>query len=109
MARASARMLARQMIRIHHIIGGSPLRILVTGVGGFAGSHLADELLKSDGCEVWGALLTPDRPHYLDQRVKVIIANLCSPAEVNDLLKTVRPDRVYHLAGQAFVPQSWTD
>lgn len=83
------------------------MRILVTGVGGFAGSHLADELLKSEGCELWGALLTPDRPRYLDPRVKIAVANLIDPAQVDDLLESIQPERIYHLAGQAFVPQSW--
>ncbi|MBM4422806.1 MAG: GDP-mannose 4,6-dehydratase [Chloroflexi bacterium] len=85
------------------------MRILVTGVGGFAGSHLADELLREFECEVWGVLITPERPHYLDPRVQCLTANLCSPAEVDGVIATVRPDRVYHLAGQAFVPASWAD
>ena len=85
------------------------MRILITGAGGFAGSHLADELLKNTGLEVWGVLITPDRPRYLDRRVKTVTANLCDPAEARQLLADIQPDRIYHLAAQAFVPQSWTD
>ena len=85
------------------------MRILITGAGGFAGSHLADELLKHMEPEVWGVLLTPEKPHYLDQRVKTVTANLCDPAEVRQLLAVIQPDRIYHLAAQAFVPQSWAD
>ncbi len=85
------------------------MRILITGAGGFAGSHLADELLKPGSHEIWGSLLLPDRPHYLDPRVRGIVADLCSPIEAGHLLSEVRPDRIYHLAAQAFVPQSWVD
>lgn len=85
------------------------MRILITGVGGFAGSHLADQLLAQGEHEIWGVSLSSVRPDYLDQRVRLVVANLCAPAAVDDLLATILPDRIYHLAGQAFVPQSWAD
>lgn len=85
------------------------MRILITGVGGFAGSHLADHLLDQNQHEVWGVVIAPPRPEYLDRRVRLVTADLSVPAEVTDLLAKIRPDRIYHLAGQAFPPLSWTD
>lgn len=85
------------------------MRILITGVGGFAGSHLADALLTEGGHEVWGTLITPDRPHYLDRRVLDQAADLRYPDQVDRVLSEIRPERIYHLAAQAFVPQSWLD
>lgn len=85
------------------------MRILVTGVGGFAGSHLADELLKDETNQIWGASLGATRPPYLDPHVQNEVINLCNLAEVLDLIERIRPERIYHLAGQAFVPQSWKD
>ncbi len=85
------------------------MRILVTGVGGFAGSHLADELLKDETNQIWGASLGATRPPYLDARVQNEVINLCDLDEVRRLIESVRPERIYHLAGQAFVPQSWKD
>lgn len=96
-------------LSISDLSGVGPLRILITGAGGFAGSHLADELLTESRHEVWGSLRTPDRPHYLSQRVSGVVADLCNPAETDHLLSIAQPDRIYHLAAQAFVPKSWAD
>jgi GDP-4-dehydro-6-deoxy-D-mannose reductase len=85
------------------------LRILVTGAGGFAGSHLADALLNEPTTQVWGILREPGRPAYLDSRVQCDVLELCNLVDVNHYINHLRPDRIYHLAGQAFVPQSWAD
>ena len=85
------------------------MRILITGATGFAGSHLADQLLTQDAVELWGAANTPDRPEYLDKRLQFVQVDLRNPVEVEQLLASIRPERIYHLAGQAFVPQSWAD
>lgn len=85
------------------------MRILITGATGFAGSHLADQLLAQEEVELWGAANTPERPDYLDERIQFVEIDLRNPAEVDQLLTGIRPDRIYHLAGQAFVPQSWAD
>ena len=85
------------------------LRALITGVGGFAGSHLADVLLAHPGSEVWGCVIDDGRPDYLDPRVQLIQADLRDPQAASGLLHRVRPDRVYHLAGQSFPQLSWAD
>lgn len=85
------------------------MRILITGAGGFAGSHLADYLLAQDQHEIWGVNLIPNHPHYLDERVHLVVANLCSPEETHTLLNDIKPNRIYHLAGQASPAKSWDD
>ena len=85
------------------------LHALITGVGGFAGSHLADVLLARREAEVWGCVIGGQRPDYLDPRVHLLQADLLDPEAVTALLRRVRPERVYHLAGQAFPQQSWAD
>lgn len=85
------------------------MRALITGVGGFAGSHLADALLARPETEVWGCVIGGPRPGYLAEQVRLIQADLRDPAAVTALLDRVQPDRLYHLAGQAFPQLSWAD
>jgi GDP-4-dehydro-6-deoxy-D-mannose reductase len=85
------------------------LRALITGVGGFAGSHLADELLSQSAAEVWGCLLSGPRPGYLPEPLNIAEVDLRDAEAVEALLAQTRPDRIYHLAGQAFPQQSWAD
>lgn len=87
------------------------MRFLITGAGGFAGSHLADYLLNnlSDEHEVWGCDISGERRHYHSPRLKLLAADLRDPSATRSLIEQTQPDRVYHLAGQAFVGESWAD
>jgi GDP-4-dehydro-6-deoxy-D-mannose reductase len=85
------------------------LRALITGVGGFAGSHLADLLLARPESEVWGCVIDEGRPDYLDPRVQLIRADLRDAHASLGLLQRVQPDQVYHLAGQSFPQLSWAN
>ena len=85
------------------------MRSLITGVGGFAGSHLADILLAhgEPGDEVWGCDLSAAPRPYLSPNVHLIAADLRDPVAAGQVIEQARPERVYHLAGQAFVGDSW--
>ncbi|MBI4769028.1 MAG: GDP-mannose 4,6-dehydratase [Chloroflexi bacterium] len=85
------------------------MRVLITGVGGFAGSHLADCLLTDPDAELWGTVLPAGRPAYLAAAVHRLAVDLRDPQAVRQIIQSARPERVYHLAGQAFVPQSHRD
>lgn len=91
------------------------MRSLITGVGGFAGSHLADHLLSQrdnrdePASEVWGCDRNGQRQPYHSAALRLLPVDLRDPAATRDLLATVQPDRVYHLAGQAHVGDSWKD
>jgi GDP-4-dehydro-6-deoxy-D-mannose reductase len=89
------------------------LRSLITGVGGFAGSHLADYLLSAEAtpngrAEVWGCDLSGVRRPYHPPELQVLGADLRDEHAVRALIERVRPERIFHLAGQAFVGDSWS-
>lgn len=76
------------------------MRVLVTGAGGFVGGHLIPSL-EADGHEVVGTgLSTGDGLTYLDVRDRVV---------VDEVVAEVRPDWVFHLAGQSSVSLSWQE
>lgn len=95
-------------------------RVLITGVKGMAGSHLADflvgakhrECFTGEEChyKVFGNDL-PDRP-WDDNIVgnKELVykdVDIRDRAAVHELMQEVAPDWVFHLAAEAFVPDSW--
>jgi GDP-4-dehydro-6-deoxy-D-mannose reductase len=86
------------------------MRVLITGMNGFAGSHLADFLLTQPGIELFGTGLGNDgNITHLLKHVSYIQGNLTDLPFTESLLEQTKPDRIYHLAGQAFAPLSWQD
>ncbi len=86
------------------------MRALITGINGFVGGHLAEYLLQIGGWEVWGI----DRSSSLNLaslhgQVRIIQADLSDAAATAQALRTVRPEVIFHLAGQAAVPESFRD
>lgn len=85
------------------------MKALVTGITGFAGSHLAEHLLD-ENCEVIGTFRTRSPLDNLEKtlsRVRLIECELTDATSVTRLFKTVKPDFVFHLAAQSFVAASW--
>jgi GDP-4-dehydro-6-deoxy-D-mannose reductase len=85
------------------------VRVLVTGIDGFVGSHAAEFLLGLENVEVHGTVLlgapiTNLAP--LRDRLHLHTLDIRNDNQVEELFFRVRPDRVIHLAGQAFVPSS---
>jgi len=85
------------------------LRALITGVGGFAGSHLADYLLNQTDWQVSGCVLPGWDCSRLDRRVACIELDLRDRQATRAMLEQTVPDVIFHLAGQAFPPISWVD
>ncbi len=81
------------------------MRALITGITGFAGGHLSKILLDQND-QVFGV---DRREGKVEHAVTLIVADLGNPQVVTDLLAEVKPDAIYHLAAQAFVPTAWAD
>jgi len=87
------------------------MRALITGITGFAGSHLADYILENHPeVEVYGLARWRSRMenilHILD-RVHLMEGDLKDMVSLKKALAEIEPDRIFHLAAQSFVPTSW--
>jgi len=86
------------------------MRVLITGITGFAGSHLAELLLADGRFQVYGIHRTRSGMHnirHILHRLHLLECDLRDPSAVERVVGEVRPDWVFHLAAQSFVPTSW--
>lgn len=96
-------------------------RALITGIHGFAGSHLCAELLRR-GASVCGldrsprsvgdlastpALSDLDRD-FVAANVSLETSDLADIEQLRSILEDNDVNQIYHLAGMAFVPDSWS-
>jgi GDPmannose 4,6-dehydratase len=87
-------------------------KALITGITGQDGSYLA-EFLLSKGYEVVGVVRRTshhsyERIEHLLDRIEVVAADLLDQHSLTVVLQETRPDEVYNLAAQSYVPTSWT-
>jgi len=85
------------------------MRILITGITGFVGSHLTEWAL-SRGVDVIGALRwrsNTEHIEHLRDRLTLIQSELRELSSARDLVERARPDYIVHLAAQSFVGASW--
>jgi GDPmannose 4,6-dehydratase len=87
------------------------MRALVTGVTGQDGSYLADFLLEK-GYEVFGVVRRSstesfERIAHLEGKIELVQADLLDQLSLIETVRDVKPDEVYNLGAQSFVPTSW--
>jgi len=87
-------------------------KALITGVTGQDGSYLA-ELLLAKGYEVVGMVRRTshhsyERIDHLLDRLEIVAADLLDQHSLTVVLQDTRPDEVYNLAAQSYVPTSWS-
>ncbi len=86
------------------------MKVLITGITGFVGSHLADFLLTKKEVEVYGTKRWRSRTENIEHLKDKIILKECDlrdGSSVRRVINEIRPQRIFHLAGQSFVPTSW--
>jgi GDPmannose 4,6-dehydratase len=84
---------------------------LITGITGQDGSYLAELLLKQ-GYRVVGMTRRTstdvhERIQHLIDDIEFVSGDLLDQSSVTSILRDVRPNEVYNLAAQSFVPTSW--
>jgi GDPmannose 4,6-dehydratase len=86
-------------------------RALITGITGQDGSYLA-ELLLEKGYQVYGLVRRASTENFeriepLRERLCLVQGDLLDQTSLLEALEESRPDEVYNLAAQSFVPTSW--
>ena len=85
---------------------------LITGITGQDGSYLA-ELLLEKGYRVVGmtrrtSTEVHERIEHIVDDIEIVSGDLLDQTSMTSIVNDVRPDEVYNLAAQSFVPTSWT-
>ncbi len=85
------------------------MQILITGAGGFVGGTLNRYLRAAvPDAHITGTQLPGHTPPP-NTDMRWVQVDLRDSASTQAILEDVRPDQIYHLAGQAFVPRSFED
>ena len=86
------------------------MRILCTGITGFAGSHLADYWIKMENVEVAGTKRTRspmDNIKGIKDDIYLYDCDIEDSISVSSVIKDFKPDVIHHLAAMSYVPASW--
>jgi len=87
------------------------MKALITGITGQDGSYLADLLLEK-GYDVFGMVRRSstenfERINHIRDKLNLVYGDLLDQFSILRIMDEIRPDEVYNLAAQSFVPMSW--
>lgn len=85
-------------------------KALITGIAGFAGSHLAELLLQQQGYEIYGLCRPRSKTDHIElikSKIHLEDADLLDSHSLYSTIARIKPDYIFHLAAQSFVPTSW--
>ncbi|MBD3272014.1 MAG: NAD-dependent epimerase/dehydratase family protein [Elusimicrobia bacterium] len=86
------------------------MKTLITGITGFVGSHLAELLLAKKNVEVFGIeRWRSDRSNisHIKDKLEFIECDIRDFSSVKKVIEKIKPEKIFHLAAQSFVPTSW--
>ena len=86
------------------------MKILITGITGFTGSHLAEYFLNNDTDEIHGTVRwRSDLQNiaHIRQNIMLHECDITDASAVKSVITQVKPDQIFHLAAQSYVPFSW--
>jgi len=86
-------------------------KILISGINGFAGSHLCEYILANHKeVKIHGTIRRRsdlDNIIHIKDKLNLLECDLRDSHSVDRVIAEVRPDKIFHLAAQSFVPTSW--
>lgn len=87
-------------------------KVLITGITGFVGSHMADYLLEKNvdvyGLKRWNLSRMRNIRHLLDDnRVTLLDCDITDPIGVRNVIERIKPDKIFHFAAESSVSTSW--
>jgi len=84
---------------------------LITGITGFVGSHMAEFLLEKGhqvhGLKRWRSPM--NNIWHIQDKISLHDCDLNDPKSVFEIIRKIKPERIYHLAAQSFVPASFNN
>jgi len=86
------------------------VKVLITGITGFVGSHLADYLLSLGSIEIYGIERWRSRTENIEHirdKINLVGCDIRDSISVTETIGKIKPDKIFHLAAQSFVPSSW--
>lgn len=85
-------------------------KILITGINGFVGSHLAEYILNNSLGEVHGTYRKNEDLSNIKEiknKIELVECDIIDSYGVDKTIADIKPEYIFHLAAQAFVPSSW--
>ncbi|OGS44936.1 MAG: hypothetical protein A2539_04470 [Elusimicrobia bacterium RIFOXYD2_FULL_34_15] len=87
------------------------MKVLITGITGFAGSYLADYILGLDkNIEVYGTkryTSSLKNIKHIQNKITLLECELRDQNCVDEIVSKIRPDKIFHLAAQTYIPASF--
>lgn len=86
------------------------MKVLITGITGFVGSHLVEYLLTKKNIEIYGIIRWRSdiaNINHLKEKLKLYEADMRDFVSVKGMIAKIKPDKIFHLAAQSFVGTSF--
>jgi len=87
------------------------MKYLITGLNGFVGSYLAEQLIK-ENAKISGTIYPKNSIQnitHIINKIETLPCDLSSGNKIDAVIKKIKPDNIIHLAAQGYVPLSWSN